>query len=325
VTVLRVLLFVFVTTVTTVSRADDAIPVVVLSDEIVVSDPEVRWIDLARGPLDSDFGRTVVFTAPAPGRERTWTRRQILREAVRRGLPVVPQLTGRDAVRVVRRGGRVPPDALSRSVRALLVRQPLPPGGLDQEFEVLRVPRVDLAGGLARIELDGELPRVGRGAVAIRIHGHDGSERRAYTMVERTVLVPVLRTRRAVDARTAITVNQAVVDSLWTDDVALFDRRLESFDLDGRHSLLRRVPGGRVLRENDVRPTPVVHRGELVHWVVERDGLRIQVTARARNDGAVGEWISVLSPFDQRQRRVVVIAPGVVADHLPLDGPRGES
>lgn len=305
--------------------ADDAIPVVRLPDVVEVAHADVRWIDLSTRPLDAAFGRDVVLAAPAPGHERVWTRQQIRREAVRRGVAVVPDLAGSDAVRIVRRGGDVSPDVLARRVLALLREVDVPPGALDHSFEILRLPSVQLPEGPMALSLDGEVPRVGRGAVAIRLEGDDGTRRRFYAMVRRAVRVDVLRMERAVDARTVVTGASAVVDTVWTDDLALLDRRLDPIGLDGRHRLIRRVNGGRVLLENDVRATPVVERGELVHWVVERDGLRIEVRARARQDGAVGEWISVLSPFDQRQRRVVVIAPGTVADHPPAPSTRGES
>lgn len=309
----------------TVARAGDAVPVVHLEAEIVVSEAEVRWIDLARGPLDAAFGHTIVFSSPAPGRERTWSRQQILRECVRRGLPVVPTFAGSEQVRVRRRGGSVAPDAIARRLHALLQTEELPPGGLAQSFEILRVPTMNAVGGLAGVEIDGEVPHVGRGSVAIELRAADGSTRRAYAMIERSVLMPVVRTRRALDAGTVITLGQARIDSVWVDDVALFDRRVDPAGIDGRHSLLRRTRGESILRVNDVRPTPVVRRGELVQWVVERDGLRIEVRARARQDGAVGDWISVLGPFDRHQRRVVVVAPGRVANHPHPDDQRGES
>ena len=323
-TVLRSLFVLLVCMVTAV-RAGDAVPVVHLESDIVVTDADVRWIDLARGPLDAAFGHTIVFKAPAPGRERSWSRQQILREAVRRGLPVVPSLAGSERVRVRRRGGAVAPDAIARRLHALLQTESLPPGGIAQSFEVLRVPTMNTVGGLADVEIDGEIPHVGRGSVAVRLRASDGSTRRAYAMVERSVLMPVVRTRRALDAGTVITLAKARIDSVWVDDVALFDRRIDPAGIDGRHSLLRRTRGGSVLRSNDVRPTPVVRRGELVQWVVERDGLRIEVRARARQDGAIGDWISVLGPFDRHQRRVVVIAPGRVANHARLEDQRGDS
>ena len=305
--------------------ADDTVPVVSLRDRVVVAADDVRWIDLASGPLPSDFGRRVVLSAPAPGRERTWTRAQILREAVRAGHSVVPRLAGHEEITIRRRGGAIPPDRLASRVRAILDEQPLPAGTLDDAFEILRLPTLRTGGGGVTLALDGPVPRVGRGAVPLRATTADGSTRRLYAMVSRSVRLPILRTNRAVDARTPVTFAHAVVDTVWTDDGALFDRHLPTDGLDGRHTLVRSVRGGHVLRDGDVRPSPVVRRGETVHWIVERDGLRVAVRARARNDGAVGEWISVLSPFDQRQRRVVVVAPGVVANHPPEPQTRADA
>lgn len=292
-------------------------PSIRLVDRAVVHGAQVRWMDLAAGPIDADLGRRVVCASPAPGHERTWTKKELLRELVRRGASPVPRLLGSDTVRVVRPGAELAPDRFAARVRALLESQPPPPGALDHEIEILRVPslRVPQAGASVRLEDGG--PRVGRGAVAVRVDDGSTHGRRAYVTVNRSVRVVVVRSGRALAADSALRGANAVADTIWTDDERILDRRVTPEETDGRWSVIRSIAGGHVLRHGDVRATPVVHRGENVHWIVERSGLRVQVRARARNDGAVGEWITVESPFDNRLRRVVVIGPGRVADHLP--------
>ena len=292
--------------------AQDVAPTVRLRAEVVVHGAQVRWMDLADGPIDSELARQVVVPAPAPGHDRTWSQDQLMREIVRNGAPVVPRLAGSGSVRIVRPGRRIEPDALADRIRRLIEDRSPPGEALDQRIEILRLPTVHAAAASVDVRLEDEGPRVGRGAVAVRVDG-----RRLYAMVRRSVRVPVLRARQALDAHRGIDLAAARVDTVWTDDARVLDRTLPVTAADGSWTLLRSVPGDHVITVDDVRATPVVRRGELVHWIVEGDGLRVQVRARARNDGAVGEWISVESPFDNRLRRVVVTGPGRVADHPP--------
>ncbi|HKK70093.1 MAG TPA: flagella basal body P-ring formation protein FlgA [Candidatus Krumholzibacteria bacterium] len=304
-----------------------ATPTVRLVDEAVVHGAQVRWADLVSGPMDSDLGRRVVCASPAPGHDRTWTRQELLRELVRRGAQPIPRLVGSDTVRIVRPGATLAPDRFSARVRTLLESQSPPVGALDHEYEILRVPSLRVPRADASVQLEDTGPRVGRGAVAVRVDDGSTHGRRAYVTVDRSVRVVVLRSGRALAADSPLGVGNAVADTIWTDDDRVFDRRIRPDEADGRWAVIRSIAGGQVLRRGDVRATPVVHRGENVHWVVERSGLRVQVRARARNDGAVGEWITVESPFDNRLRRVVVVGPGRVADHLPdppVDAATGE-
>lgn len=63
---------------------------------------------------------------------------------------------------------------------------------------------------------------------------------------------------------------------------------------------VQEIPAGTVLQHNVVRAPLVVHRGEVVTVYSRAAGIRIRVTARAKEDGSQGDLINVESLLDRK-------------------------
>jgi flagella basal body P-ring formation protein FlgA len=88
----------------------------------------------------------------------------------------------------------------------------------------------------------------------------------------------------------------------------------------------RAVPAGSVLQAQSVCEATLVRRGEAVTVYVRRDGLRIRTTARAHDDGALGDRITVESMLSRKKKfaarvcgpqEAEVELPGAAADARP--------
>ena len=289
----------------------------VLRSEVVVHGEQLRLMDLSSSTLDPDLGQIVLCAAPAPGHTRTFDRSDLLREMVRAGVRPIPTLAGAQQVQVKRPGQTLDADQFAVRVQRALLEVPLPSDAIDQRFELHAVPDLRIGAGNWSVRLDGDPPRVGRGNVTVEVISEHGDRRRCFVSLTRELQVPSLRSVRAIDAGTSIASAGVHADTLWTKDRLVLDARVPLTEDDGRWTLRRRIAGGHPLLLRDVRPTPVVRRGELVNWIVIRGGIEVRVSARSRGDGAPGEWILVESPFDRRLRRVFVVGPNHVTDHPP--------
>jgi hypothetical protein len=289
----------------------------VLRGEVVVHGDQLRLMDLSATTLDPDLGHIVLCAAPAPGHTRTFDHADLLREMLRAGVRPIPTLAGAEQVEVKRPGQSLERDHFAARVQSALRDVPLPMDAVDQRFELHAVPDLRIGAGSWSVRLDSDPPRVGRGNVTVEVVSEHGDRRRCFVSLTRELQVPSLRSVRAVDAGTPIASSAVHADTLWTKDQLVLDSRVPLAEDDGRWTLRRQIAGGHPILMRDVRPTPVVRRGELVNWIVIRGGIEVRVSARSRGDGAPGEWILVESPFDHRLRRVFVVGPNHVTDHPP--------
>jgi len=60
------------------------------------------------------------------------------------------------------------------------------------------------------------------------------------------------------------------------------------------------IPSGKILQRTMVRSPLLVRRGELLTVHVRTSGIRIRTTARARDDGALGDLVTVESTLDRK-------------------------
>jgi flagella basal body P-ring formation protein FlgA len=298
----------------TASAAAEA--VLVLPETITVDGDGITWTEL--GARDAGAWATACpLSVPAPGHAKRWTRQAILRECVRLGVDPLPRFEGAERVEIRRSGAEVAASTLERHLTDALGRSDLPAGAIDQRFHIERLPRLSVQGGIRGLRLEADPPRVGRGSVAFTLDDGSGRHQRGFVSVTRELLGPVYRSVKSLEAGTTLGPAHVECDTTWVGDRVVWDRHLRPEQLAMAWTLQRAVRGGHLLTDRDVRPAPVVHRGENVRWVVERNGLRITLSARARGSGAVGDWILVQSPLDGRLHRVCILGPAQVADHLP--------
>lgn len=298
----------------TASAAAEA--VLVLPETITVDDDAITWAQL--GAKDVGVWATACpLSVPAPGHSKRWTRQSILRECVRLGIDPLPRFEGAERVEIRRSGAEVVASTLEKYLNEALGQSDLPAGAIDHRFQIERLPRLSVQGGVRDIHLEADPPRVGRGSVPFTLDDGTGRRQRGFVSVTRELLGPVYRAVRSLEAGTTLGPAHVECDTTWVGDRIVWDRHLRPEQFASAWTLQRAVRGGHLLTDRDVRAAPVVHRGENVRWVVERNGLRITLSARARGSGAIGDWILVQSPLDGRLHRVCILGPAQVADHLP--------
>ena len=74
----------------------------------------------------------------------------------------------------------------------------------------------------------------------------------------------------------------------------------------------RDLEPGEAVTQRDLKPRPLVKRGELVDLVVRRGGVSAVVRAECRQDGLMGETVTVRNKLDGRLVVARVAGPGVV-------------
>lgn len=75
-----------------------------------------------------------------------------------------------------------------------------------------------------------------------------------------------------------------------------------------RHTLLPGYP----VRKSSISRDLIIKSGDAVKVVIENRGIKVQVTATAREDGAIGDRINVYSNETRKKYKGEVIRPGVV-------------
>jgi flagella basal body P-ring formation protein FlgA len=134
----------------------------------------------------------------------------------------------------------------------------------------------------------------------------------------RTVVKPLgVEVRRLVkalalseDAPRGTAITAALLDTVWVDVTYNRTPLLRSLQDRDDLSLTRRALAGTVLTETLVEATPVIRRGDLVVVVHEGPGFRVTVEGEAREDGTVGEEITIKNVESGESFTAVVEGPG---------------
>lgn len=290
-------------------------PTLTLSPEVVVQGDQVRLRDLTQRPLDDGFGSQVVFAAPRAGYVQRLDRADLLRRFVQAGIRPMPHLDGASEIVIRRMGGRVSDDWLRGEIERLLKRAPLPDRALQQEWVVTRVPTLRGTDRRPEIRLHDLGPLVGRGSLRFTTSDAEGNERQHFASVQRRLRTVSLRLVAPAERGLDLGAAPVTADTLWVDRSADWERLHRPEDGRGGWSLRRSLAAGTRLQRDDLRPTAIVHRGQRVEWRVREGELAIRLSVEARSDGALGDWILVRSPLDDRLKRVCVVGPGQVSQN----------
>jgi len=95
--------------------------------------------------------------------------------------------------------------------------------------------------------------------------------------------------------------------------------------------VVRAIPDGKVLERNQLRPPLLVRRGEAVTVYARSSGIRVRVTARARENGSLGDLIMVESLLNREPyfvrvsgfQEAEIYARAIQADRAAAAGPSG--
>lgn len=284
-----------------------------LADTVRVHTATVRVADVARGPVPADAGAVVVATGGRPGASLEVTGRTVLRRLVMAGLADRVRLGGAERCRIVFLGEPLGAGVLEERIRALL--SPHVPAALPEAPPSWL--EVDINTGGVHVgeawDLDWPQPRTldpGRNLLHVTLRSGERSQRLPVVAVLHAyglTAVPVASVARG---------QTPPADGLhwqWTDlahgsaDLVTDPRALE--DMVAARDL---VPG-EVLGRRDLTPRPLVVRGELVDLVVLRGAVAATVRVECRQDGLLGQIVSVRNPLNNRLLAVRVTGPGQVA------------
>jgi flagella basal body P-ring formation protein FlgA len=77
-------------------------------------------------------------------------------------------------------------------------------------------------------------------------------------------------------------------------------------------TLKTNVRTGAPIRDRDLATTAMVQKGEIVTIIAQSGGMRITATGQARQDGGLGQTISVVNQDSKKTIPAKVIGPGMV-------------
>ncbi len=284
-----------------------------LADSVTLPGPLVRLADVAASPVPDGLRDMVLIGDGRPGTARLLERRLVLRRLVEMGRAAEVRLcAGAEACRVRFASGSLDAGPVRDRVAALLGPWlPAAPAGAPPPWLEVTLPPTDLPGGDWTVELtDPKTLAAGRNLVRVRIAA-GGRAARVTASVVCHAYGEAARARQAVGADAALAPEQFLWD--WVDLAE------ESTGLAvGRECLAGRSAGraiavGERLRLADLRATPVVRQGEPVELSLGRGAVQVTVRATARQDGTLGQVITVRNELSGHLIAARVTGPGRVA------------
>jgi flagella basal body P-ring formation protein FlgA len=283
-----------------------------LAETVEVGESTVHLADLTRAPVPAAAAELVVAAGGRPGAEVTVTARAILRRLVMADLAADVALRGAERCRIVFAGRTVESSELSRRIQELLTPQipaaapEAPPSWLALELPAVQVQ----AGGDWEVAWPEPQPlRPGRNLITVQLR--EGERRRRLSVA--VELHAYARTATAVSAvPRGQEPGEASLQWVWTDlALAAGQPVTDSRALAGMRAARDLAPG-EVLDQRHLEPVPLVERGERVDLVVRRGSIEAVVRAECRQDGLLGETVSVINELTGRPVVARVAGPGVV-------------
>lgn len=283
-----------------------------LPDTLLVESGVITLEDLAAGPVPANTRDLIIRAGLEPNTVVSVSRQDVLRRLVTAGLSSGVRMTGAPVSQVIVSGQQLSLQELAKEVRRSI--RTLVPGaseGAPASWFELELPDLDLAAdGQWSVELDRHEPlEAGRNLVRVRVV--NGGREEAFA-------VPVIFHRFGEVA--IIDQDLAKNNSLTMDlfnwqwrDLAEVPRSLAV----GRESIqgcssARGLKAGQMLRQADLKKTPVVLAGDTVDLRVIRGQVCVTVRAVARQDGCLGQNIPVKNELTGRLVNARVSGPGFV-------------
>lgn len=283
-----------------------------LPDTVVVTDGLVTLADLAGGPVPAAAGRVVIRAGVEPNSLVAVSRRDILRRLVVAGLAGGVSLGGAEECHLIYPGKELTPKDLEAEVRGV-VQSLMPrarPGAPDSWFEI-DLPPFDVA---AAAEWNAELDRTefltpGRNLVRIRLVDGDRTESMTVTITLHQFGEVGLAVR---DISRDSPLDEGMFTWQWRDLADLKNGLAVGRESIQGASCTRDVKTGQLLRQADLRETPLVKAGDPVDLRVVRGQVAVVVKAHARQNGCLGQTIPVRNELSGRLVNARVAGPGLV-------------
>ncbi len=283
-----------------------------LPDTVEVSGRVVLLRDVSTVPVPAAAGKVVVYAGGQPNTVVSVSRQIILRKLVSAGLSAGVSLQGATTCQIVFAGHELNSDAVTNEIRRVLQKL-VPasvPGAPDSWFEV-EIPNLRLAvtgDWSVRLKRHNRLA-AGRNLVPVLILADDRTE---------AVSVSVILHRFNETARAFRTIgkdtplSEAQFNWEWQDMAHLPNGVAAGrIGLSGASST-RSITAGDLLRESDMKETPLILAGDAVELMVIRGQVAVTVRAFARQPGCLGQTIPVRNELTGRLVNARVAGPGLV-------------
>lgn len=271
----------------------------------------VRLGEVATAPLPEEAAAVLLASGRA-GEEIWIDRRLAIRRLVELGLAAGVELGGASRCRVIFTGAPVEAAEVGERVRALLGSHlPAAPEGAPPTWLEIALPAPALPPGdscLVELAQPRQL-RPGRNLVRVRV-SRGGRTALVNASVVCHAYGLTARARAPVAAGAALEPQMFVWE--WTDLAATPPGRAVSpADVAG-HSAGRALAAGQQLARGDLKATPLVRRGETIDLTFGRGAVAATVRATARQDGLLGQVITVRNEVNGRLVAARVAGPGRV-------------
>ncbi len=283
-----------------------------LAPGATVAGAVARLTDVAMTGVPEQVASLAVAAGGLPGDVRLVSRRSILRQLVLAGQADGLRLAGAEVCTLRFAGGEVEPDSLLTRVRAALATLIPPPGASapDSWLEVtLPGSRLTASDGW-RVTLERIEPLTpGRNLVPVLVCDGPRRQRVTATVVLHAFgAVPTVT--RTVPRGTAVL--PEALSWAW-QDLATASPGLvgDPSELDGT-AAAHDLRAGTALSRNDLAVAPMVHRGDAVELVLRRGGVSVVVRGLSRQDGRLGQVITVRNEANGGLVTGRVVGPGRV-------------
>jgi flagella basal body P-ring formation protein FlgA len=297
-----------------VSNVHAAPWVFTMADSVSISKSDIRLSDLCHNELPATVAQLVVGHTGAPGSTTSVSRKSVLRQLVTAGKAGGVSFKGAINCEVVRTGKSLNPHSLRPEIRKVL--QPHIPvarnGAPATWFELILPEKIGMAeDGDFEIRIDGiSALDPGRNHLSVNIAGAHGDLNFPITVVLHQ-FDEVAKAKMQIKRGDSLIPEQ--FQWSWTD-LGLEGRKTDFY---GREALLgvscsRTIHAGDYLRQNDLKPTPVILSGDLVELQLQRGSVTVSVNATARQEGSIGQVIPVRNEITKRLVNARVVGPGMV-------------
>ncbi len=291
--------------------------VVALKQDVAVGSDVICLGDIADiHGLDSDaagrLGRVELGPSPEFGKISEWSRQQIYAKIpnslVRGGL----SFEGAPAVQIRRQGKHLRPDDIAGALKGYITATTL---WKEAEIEIRAIGNlneIELPPGDTQLRLGPGTTAVGRNRLLVNFEAiqEEKVQRSFWINVDISIRARVLTAARKIPYNIAIT-SEDIAESIV--DIADFRNAYirQSDELIGKVSRRGFSPGDLFTREAFTDPFLVRH-GETVQLRLERNGIVLVASAKAEQDGKLGQTIVVRNLEFSTALKAKVVGPGSV-------------
>jgi len=283
-----------------------------LADSVSVNSTVVHLDDVSLTTVPSSAAEIVVSSGARPGSAVTVSRRAILRHLVQAGQASEVRFAGADKCHIAVHGVEVASNELVKRVRELVTDQiPEQPEEAPPSWLALEVPHADFTtSGQWSVTWPQPRPLTpGRNLLTVMV---DNGQHRRHLSVVAVLHSYALTARATAQVARGQATSTTALQWEWADLAQAGPNVVTSEDALVGMVASRTIKPGETLANNDLKPQPIVNRGETVELIIRRGTIEAVVKAECRQDGLLGQLVSVRNKLNGKMVVATVAAPGVV-------------